>query len=1712
MQFNAKKTTSPLRRKSLGFGAGTWVIALVGWLALWSAALAAPDDADFLSQVKADTRWLDSYGTRQIGTAAHDRLQKDLLAKLREIPNVEVWTDEFPVVVPIDDKTSLEVTEGELAGQHAMFPIWPDGARLNTTPAEGIAGQFVYIADASFPRLPARGLHGRIAVMEMSAYAQYRRAFDFGAEAVIFVESAEPGISLPSQQSLYKPRYYVPAGPLADALRSGKAKAGKIVSQGHWQTVTARNIYVGVKPVGKGGVVPYAVVAPMDSMSRVLGVAPGADAALDCAIQLNVLRNEAAKPSRALLFGFVDAYHISQLGMRRMAAMCTITPEERTRADYDKLEKDDLNEYLAAQKELNQYKTAEEGFASLSNHSKSVYLPRLFKDTIGRDLLRLRELQGELRLLSMRTDSEVAPVVRQQALRALEQSSDWLLRHHKDELTASQIGALKTAQTFAVKELAAFNFQQGATKWDGLLQARDHAKVLVEICGKPLQFRNRVMEAAFSPDHKLTDEGDLRVARISWQQMADRVNGQVAEEEQRVGFFEPLDRQRGLIANYFSLDQEGHDKRVCSFVVGVDLSDCGILVGPGMKCSFNGPLLGDKTFTDKAFTKAIKSAEKRGDIWPKKSPERLSVNIGAIAGRTGGTDLGERATITSAASSFLLPGVTWVTDDSRRQRTDSPMDRFDQLDWDRISPQLPATRMFLKWLFTFKDFKPTPIPSGEISAKWRTGMGRVVDVSAGETVPRVPRRGFLTTFSGGVQDKDGIRRMQFGWTGYDGSFRIPLMCADVDDRNRDMTLNAFRLNELGEIVESLTTSDAMVGTRLTTGFSLKNKVGEQLPRAVTFRCTELNGPSFFDPRFLEALTQGSLLDASRASAPKRMNFSIDSTGQMWGLVEPGMRWQLTVRAGASGVRMALLNAIPDARASGLKLNAAFQRGFAVDKELPSIPSEISARDLFELNNWRVTDFRAAGIDSKKINQIRDRSRQSLEEATIAAKADDGGRLQRASVQALASEIRAYRAISDTGQDIVRGAIFLMLIMVPFSIAMERLLFACARITTQISAAVAIFTAMTLLLWSFHPAFRISAQPIVIVMAFVILAMSLAVISIVLSRFRASMREFQSALAEGSGARMGRGGLLGSAVFLGIANMRKRKMRTALTGVTLVLVTFALLCFSSASSYVDKKDFRLDNVPGQQPSVMVRRPTFGTISWRAVDDISNLLGKLNVKVDARSWIVPGLADANWRIWAINPTTGEQLGLRGALGIPLSENVYSGIDAVLPNWAQFAGGGGCYLPKDSAEKLGSKPGDRLVVRGRELILCGVYDPIQLEDKVKLLDGQRILPYDFGKREQDWINRNSQDAIEQENESASLQPAANNSELYLAASEVIILPTEIAREMGGDLRSIAVACDSTKQATAVANTLMETVVYPAYYTNDQGGVNVVVATPLIATPPRSIAVPLVIAALIIFTTMLNSVSERKKEIYVYASLGLAPVHIGALFVAEALTYGLMGAVFGYIAGQGTATVLTHFGWMRGVTLNYSGTAVINTMLLVQLVVVLAAFVPAIIAGRIASPSSETDWKVPEAVNGEITSTLPFTVSSDAAPGLIGFIFEYLDAHRDGILGQFDVDNVKLLPHNAGSYLAGIDAQIWLAPFDVGVRQTMRLTIEPPIDEVCDIVVRVRHETGPAKLWWRLNRPFFFELRRQLLGWRKVSPERMAEYIEQMQGVVGVPSEAGQ
>ena len=1672
-------------------------MAFAGLLVCGLAAQA--DDAAFVARVKADTEWLSSYATRQMGTPEHDQARDDLLARLRAIPNVNVWTQDFPVVVPVIESCTLEIPGGAMRGRHRIYPIWPDVVRLNTTPPEGLGGRCIYVGKGEVESLPARSLRGQIAVMEMSGYRNYRQAFNFGAAAVLLLGSDDDAASPTALRPLYKPRYYVPAGPLADALRAGTVSDARIVCRGGWQTVMARNLYAGVRPAGTNGVgTPYAMVAAYDAMSLTMGLAPGAESALDVAVMLNTLRDEAAHPTHPLLFGFVDAYHINQLGARVMMGMLGTTPLDRTRKDYDEVFKEDLAEYKAAAGELARFPTAAAGLAALHDRGACERIRRMFKDTLGPEQLALEKALGEVRLASRRLPSEDTPEIREKMQAAILGAGRLLGEHCAGELDPAARGVVEAAQ---------------GTAPAGFEALRQLASDLVPLCRKALTLRNSILATTVSASVRLSPEG-TKVAEQAWGRMADRVRGQVTAQQQRAELFVPMDALRGELAAYFGTGggQDAASGPGCSFVFGVDLSDCGVLVGPGYECQY---LRSRQDVAARDFLKALQGAVKRGAIWTRDMPCRRVVNMESIGGRAGSApNIGDRGLITSPCRGFLLPGVTWVTDEAPRQRVDTPQDCFKRLDWARIEPQLVATRRLVEWLTTTPDFKPEAKRGDEANASWRHCIGRVVDVSAGETVPRVPRPGFLATLvnTAGAPDRDGIRRHEFAWTGPDGIMMIPLLSGTLYDYWKGFDVVAYRLDAEGRIVEGLATRSSMVHTRLATSFNLGAAPGAEAPRAVTFECVELNGPDFFDARFLEPLTQGSLLDAARGGAPKKAQFALDSDGQMWGVVEPITRWQLVLRAGAVRTRMALLNADPEGRAKGLSLKQTFLRGFEVGTPLPSLPAHIAARDLYSLDDWRLKDFGAAGIKSAKIDAIHARTAELLAAADRADAADDGGTLQKEAVRALASEVRAYQAVKDMGEDVTRGAIFLLLMLVPFAVAMERLLFACVRIGRQVVAAVAIFAAMTALLWSFHPAFQISEQPLVIVMAFVILAMSVGVISMVLARFRVAVQEFRSSMAEGSGARMERGGLITSAIWLGIANMRKRKVRTLMTGSTVMLVTFALLCFSSARSYQDRKEFSLRNVTSQRPSVLVRRPSAGPMAMQAEPVVRGLLRDIPVQVGARVWRTGGLGDAEWRAHVLNPRTGTQASVMGVLGLPSVEDRLSGVDRVLTNWPAFAAAGGCYLAPDTAARLGVGVGDTVVYCGQELVVHGVFDPVRLEDEVHLLDGERITPYDYGRQPQDWVNRNSQEVVEDEVGNAqALEPASSTAEKYIPATDLMVVPAELLRRLGGSVRSLGIACDTVPVARQAADRLMETIVYPSYYTNPEGGVNVVVATPLVALPPRNLAIPLLIAALIIFTTMLNSVSERKGEIYVYTSLGLAPRHVGALFVAEALTYGLMGAVFGYVAGQGVASLLTHAGWMHGVTLNYSGTAVIHTMLLVQAVVVLSAIVPAIVAGRIAAPSTEMDWKVPEPVEGEIRDALPFTISPPSARGMVAFMREYLEAHREGVLGKFDADEIQWLPAQPGERVAGVEARIWLEPFDMGVRQRMRLDVLPPEDGVCGLRVSLKHETGAARTWWRLNRPFFFEMRRQLLGWRKLSPERALKYIEGMPDGTGATGPAG-
>jgi hypothetical protein len=148
---------------------------------------------------------------------------------------------------------------------------------------------------------------------------------------------------------------------------------------------------------------------------------------------------------------------------------------------------------------------------------------------------------------------------------------------------------------------------------------------------------------------------------------------------------------------------------------------------------------------------------------------------------------------------------------------------------------------------------------------------------------------------------------------------------------------------------------------------------------------------------------------------------------------------------------------------------------------------------------------------------------------------------------------------------------------------------------------------------------------------------------------------------------------------------------------------------------------------------------------------------------------------------------------------------------------------------------------------------------------------------------------------------------------------------------------------------------------------------------------------------------------------------------------------------------------------------------------------------------------WDVPAPDGDVIRDVLPFTVTPSTAGALLTYLHDYMLAHKEGAVGDFTTDRVELCRDGEQPELRGA---VWLAPYDLGVRQEFRLHTTPTEDaEVLGLEIELVRGSGPTGSWRKLNRVHLSALRRQLLGWRKQKPERVLAYIlAAREGRVGV------
>ncbi len=103
------------------------------------------------------------------------------------------------------------------------------------------------------------------------------------------------------------------------------------------------------------------------------------------------------------------------------------------------------------------------------------------------------------------------------------------------------------------------------------------------------------------------------------------------------------------------------------------------------------------------------------------------------------------------------------------------------------------------------------------------------------------------------------------------------------------------------------------------------------------------------------------------------------------------------------------------------------------------------------------------------------------------------------------------------------------------------------------------------------------------------------------------------------------------------------------------------------------------------------------------------------------------------------------------------------------------------------------------------------------------------------------------------------------------------------------------------------------------------------------------LLIASLITFTVMINSVHERTREIGIFRAIGFRSSHIVQIILAEAGFTGLLGGSFGYLAGSFLATALGRYLIGRAASIPWQTELILPAIGLAVSVSLIAAFYPA-------------------------------------------------------------------------------------------------------------------------------------------------------------------------
>ncbi|TKB06323.1 FtsX-like permease family protein [Desulforhopalus sp. IMCC35007] len=1042
-------------------------------------------------------------------------------------------------------------------------------------------------------------------------------------------------------------------------------------------------------------------------------------------------------------------------------------------------------------------------------------------------------------------------------------------------------------------------------------------------------------------------------------------------------------------------------------------------------------------------------------------------------------------------------GLTFVTTGDGRQLWGTPGDVVEKVDWPYLLEQFHLVEHLISTLASTDRLHDDKFPSdGFVTVNARTNL-----LLQGELFANFPASN--TTILG----YQGLNKY-YAMVDQLGYFTIKGL-ADKKHVLDKLVIEGYRYDPLsGKAIWAIDKKETGKDN-----YRLKLLRKSMQTDLVMFNCRETTLFDLLEPRSFAFMTKIHLFDGRRDAPPEHFWYSrIDTRNSIISSIytEPGTMLKLTLSDTVLTNKMILTNSSEDNHSG---------TGYLVD-DYPAIINTTfhAAKDAWTLLTPRINNLETHGIFDKRINDLKNRGMAALALSETGFVHFNYSQAREKAAESLALAARVYVQIEKTQKDVLFGVLFYIALFVPFAFVMERFLFSFANIYKRIVAFSAILILLITIIYNVHPAFELAYSPMVVILAFFIIALSFMVTLIIFFRFEDEMELLQRRASHKRPEEISRWKAFTAAFFLGVSNLRRRRIRTILTCTTLIILTFTIMSFTTIKS--NQQQVRLPfqtNAPYQ--GLLLNKVNRQSLPPQATDILVTSMASIS-RPAPRVWLESN--DPSKPVSIPLKNGSIELDAHGLIGLDANESYVTGLDRLLTSgrWFTDADRTTIILEEQMAANLGLSKGNSQEVElwGSPFTVIGTFNAESF-DKTLDLDGEPLTPVIFPEEAAVEMTEEELEAMESGDDLRSFQSRYQ----HIPAGQIAIIPARTLLAAGGVLKNIAVRPKDPGSIRTIATELTDRFNL-AIFTGEKDGVWLYnISDTMNYSGVPNIIIPLLISILIVLNTMISSVYERKGEIAVYTSVGLAPSHVAFLFVAEAMALAVISVVLGYLVAQVSAAILSATSLWAGITVNYSSMAGVAAMILVIMVVLISVIYPSRVAARIAIPDVNRTFKLPKPVDNTITVTLPFLMKFREHDSIGGFIHSYLTSHRDISHGLFSTGPVEVIfscstekeiaemvhqsqsPHDLNCL--HLRTNVWLAPFDFGIMQTADIQFCPAKEgeDFLEIKITLKRQSGESGIWQRINTSFLHEFRKQLLIWRSLDESAHRELEASFQHSIG-------